>query len=116
MHLQSSLVKEALRQALVGRRPAPGLLHHSDRGVQYCSVEYRELLKNHGLCASMGAKGHCYDNAAMEPFWSTLKTELIYRRQWNTRAEAKLALFEYLEHSTTAAPSQRSGLSITCRL
>lgn len=96
-YLQTSLVKEALRQALVGRRPAPGLLHHSDRGVQYCSVEYRTLLKTHGLCASMSAKGHCYDNAAMESFWSTLKTELIYRRKWNTRAEAKLALFEYLE-------------------
>jgi len=96
-HLQTSLVKEALRRALVDRRPAPGLLHHSDRGVQYCSVEYRTLLQNHGLCASMSATGHCYDNAAMESFWSTLKTELVHRRQWRSRAEAKLAVFEYLE-------------------
>ena len=95
--LQTSLVKEALRQALVDRRPAPGLLHHSDRGVQYCSVEYRTLLEKHGLSASMSARGHCYDNAAMESFWSTLKTELIHRRQWLTRSEAKLAIFEYLE-------------------
>jgi transposase InsO family protein len=96
-HLYTTLVKEALSQALVGRRPAPGLLHHSDRGVQYCSVEYQRLLQKHGISASMSAKGHCYDNAAMESFWSTLKTELIHRRRWNTRAEAKLAIFEYLE-------------------
>lgn len=96
-HLKTTLVKEALRQALVDRRPAPGLLHHSDRGVQYCSVEYRTLLQNHGLSVSMSAQGHCYDNAAMESFWSTLKTELIHRHNWRTRAQAKLAIFEYLE-------------------
>lgn len=96
-HLKTTLVKEALRQALVDRHPAPGLLHHSDRGVQYCSVEYRSLLKTHGLSSSMSAQGHCYDNAAMESFWSTLKTELIHRHLWNTRAQAKLAIFDYLE-------------------
>ena len=95
-HLQTTLVKEALRQALVDRRPAAGLLHHSDRGVQYASLQYRRLLQKHGCCPSMSAKGHCYDNAVMESFWSTLKTELIHRQTWQTRAQAKLAIFEYL--------------------
>jgi putative transposase len=96
-HLKTTLVKEALRQALVDRRPAPGLLHHSDRGSQYCSAEYRGLLENHGVSASMSAQGHCYDNAAMESFWSTLKAELIHRQKWQTHAQAKLAIFKYLE-------------------
>ena len=96
-HLKTSLVGQALQRALHRRRPAAGLLHHSDRGCQYASDDYRQLLDRHGLLPSMSAAGHCYDNASMESFFSTLKTELIHRRQWLTHAEVNLALFDYLE-------------------
>lgn len=96
-HLKTSLVKEALNRALTARRPAPGLLHHSDRGVQYASREYRSLLQSWQILPSMSAQGYCYDNAAMESFFSTLKTELIHRQQWHSLEEVKLALFDYIE-------------------
>jgi transposase InsO family protein len=96
-HLKTSLAKAALSRALTARRPAPGLLHHSDRGVQYASGEYRSLLQSWDLTASMSAQGYCYDNAAMESFFSTLKTELIHRQQWHSLAQVNLALFNYLE-------------------
>lgn len=96
-HLKTSLVKEALSRALIGRRPAPGLLHHSDRGVQYASNDYRTLLRSWSIVPSMSAQGYCYDNAAMESFFSTLKTELIHRQSWNSHHELKLRLFEYIE-------------------
>ncbi len=96
-HLKTSLVEQALQRALHSRRPPRGLLHHSDRGCQYASDQYRQLLHSHGLLPSMSAAGNCYDNAAMESFFSTLKTELIHRQQWFTHAEVSLALFDYLE-------------------
>ena len=96
-HLKASLVQEALRRALNRRRPAPGLLHHSDRGCQYASEAYRRQLQTHRLLASMSAAGNCYDNAAMESFFSTLKTELIHRQQWLTHAQLNVALFDYIE-------------------
>ena len=96
-HLESSLPLAALGMALAHRRPGRGLLHHSDRGCQYASAEYRAVLSAHGLEASMSAAGHCYDNAAMESFWSTLKVELIYRQEWRTRAQVRLAIFDYIE-------------------
>ena len=96
-HLKTSLVKAALSRALAGRRPAPGLLHHSDRGVQYASSEYRTLLQSWQIRSSMSAQGYCYDNAAMESFFSTLKTELLHRHPWHSLAEVQLALFDYLE-------------------
>lgn len=96
-HLESSLPLGALAMALAHRRPGPGLLHHSDRGCQYTSAEYRAVLSAHGLESSMSAAGHCYDNAAMESFWSTLKVELIYRQEWQTRAQVRLAVFDYIE-------------------
>lgn len=96
-HLKTSLVEQALKRALNSRRAPPGLLHHSDRGCQYASDHYHQLLQSHGLLPSMSAAGHCYDNAAMESFFSTLKTELIHRQQWLTHAEVNLALFDYLE-------------------
>lgn len=96
-HLKTSLVEQALKAALHSRRPPAGLLHHSDRGCQYASDHYRQLLRSHGLLPSMSAAGYCYDNAAIESFFSTLKTELIHRHQWLTHAEVKLALFDYLE-------------------
>lgn len=96
-HLKTSLVKEALSRALTGRRPAPGLLHHSDRGVQYASAEYQTLLKSWQIIPSMSARAYCYDNAAMESFFSTIKTELLHRQQWHSLAELKVALFDYIE-------------------
>ena len=96
-HLKSSLVKEALSRALTGRRPAPGLLHHSDRGIQYASSAYQALLQSWQIQPSMSAQGNCYDNAAMEAFFRTLKTELLHRHTWRTQSEVQLALFDYLE-------------------
>ena len=96
-HLQTSLPLSALHMALEQWRPNPGLLHHSDRGVQYASGDYRKNLLACGLEASMSRKGNCYDNAAMESFWSTLKNEMIYRLKYRTRAEARLSIFVWIE-------------------
>jgi transposase InsO family protein len=95
--LQTTLPLAALDMALRARRPAAGLLHHSDRGCQYASEAYRKKLASHGLRASMSRKANCYDNATIESFWSTLKQELIYRRRFTTRADAATALFSYIE-------------------
>jgi putative transposase len=83
--------------ALRHRQPPAKLLLHSDRGVQYASGDYRQALKAAGLVASMSRKGNCYDNATMESFWSTLKLELIYRRAFATRAQARTEIFDYIE-------------------
>jgi putative transposase len=96
-HLRTDLVSAALRQALAQRQPEPGWVHHSDRGVQYASDDYQELLQEYGGVASMSRAGNCYDNAVMESFFGTLKTELIYHERYATRKEAAQALFEYLE-------------------
>ncbi len=74
--MPTALVARAFERAVQAQRPAPGLLHHSDRGSQYASEAYRELLRSHGVEASMSRAGNCYDNAKMESFWATLKTEL----------------------------------------
>jgi transposase InsO family protein len=95
--LETALVKEALKQALVVRRPAPGLLHHSDRGIQYASSAFRALLRSQQIIPSMSAKGNCYDNAAMESFWSTLKSELLHDQSFEDLPRARLAIFEYIE-------------------
>jgi putative transposase len=95
--LESLLVEEALKQALQSRRPAPGLLHHSDRGIQYTSSGFLELLRSCNIIPSMSQTGHCYDNAAMESFWSTLKSELVHPADFYSRSQAVRALFEYLE-------------------
>ena len=94
--LETSLVKEALQAALVVRRPAAGLLHHSDRGSQYASGAFQALLHFSKIIPSMSAAGNCYDNAAMESFWSTLKGELIQRCDFHDLAEARLAIFDYI--------------------
>ncbi len=96
-HLRTELVSAALRQAHTRRQPDKGCLHHSDRGCQYASREYRHLLAVHGLEPSMSRAGNCYDNAAMESFWSTLKSELVHRQTFATRAQARAAIFEYVE-------------------
>lgn len=95
--LETPLVKEALARAQKERRPPPGLLHHSDRGSQYASHAYRALLESWGMNASMSAAGCCYDNAAMESFWSTLKSELVPETCFADLREARTALFEYIE-------------------
>lgn len=96
-HMETSLVSQALTMALVHRQPEQGLLHHSDRGVQYASDDYRRLLQTHGMEISMSGKGDCWDNAVMESFWSTLKTELVHHEQFATHEEARAAIFEYIE-------------------
>ena len=95
--LDTSLVKEALKQACVCRRPAPGLLHHSDRGLQYTSSAFQALLAIYQIVPSMSAAGHCYDNAAMEAFWSTLKSELVHHHCFVDLAHARSAIFDYIE-------------------
>ena len=96
-HLRASLVSEALQMALGQRQPAPGLIFHSDRGCQYTSSEFRELLSKHGITQSLSRPGQCWDNAVAESFYATLKEELLYRGIWPTRAAAKRAVFEYVE-------------------
>lgn len=96
-HLKTPLIGEALKRALTSRRPPAGLLHHSDRGRQYASAEYQQLLQAWQIIPSMSAAGNCYDNAAIEAFFSTLKRELIHRQSWSSPAELKLAIFNYLE-------------------
>jgi transposase InsO family protein len=96
-HMETSLVSDALRMALIHREHPKGLLHHSDRGVQYASDDYQHLLQSHGLLASMSGKGDCWDNAMMESFWATLKTELIHPSRYTTREQARQAIFEYIE-------------------
>jgi len=95
--LDTALPLAALHMALRQRRPASGVLHHSDRGCQYASAAYRQVLADHGCIASMSRRGNCYDNATMEAFWSTLKQELIYRHRWTSRSEAITAIFDYIE-------------------
>ncbi len=95
--METTLPLAALRMALAHRQPKKGLLHHSDRGSQYASAEYRAELARQGIEASMSRPANCYDNAAMESFWSTLKKELVYREKFATRAQAQAAIFDYIE-------------------
>jgi putative transposase len=92
-----NLVSESLLRAVAAKRPAEGLMHHSDRGSQYCSDDYRKLLDHYGLTVSMSGKGNCFDNAPMESFWGMLKQELIYHCRFRTRREAVQAITEYIE-------------------
>ena len=96
-HLRADLPLEALRMALAHRKPAGGLLHHSDRGVQYTSDAYRSLLAGHGIEPSMSRKGNCWDNAVAESFFSTLKRELTHHESYADHDEARRSLFEYIE-------------------
>jgi putative transposase len=95
--LHKQLALEALGKALAIRRPGAGLIHHSDRGSQYCSIDYQAELKKHGIQISMSGKGNCYDNAMVETFFKTLKSELIWRTIFYTRAEAKHAIGRYID-------------------
>ena len=99
-HMEQFLKKElattALERALTFRNPSDKLLHHSDRGVQYTSNEYIDLLNDHEIQISMSRKGDCFDNACVESFFATLKKELVYRRRFKTREEAKLEIWKYI--------------------
>lgn len=94
--MTTDLVGRALFQAVSAKRPAPGLIHHSDRGAQYCAKGYQALLTQFGMRASMSRKGNCYDNAPMESFWGTLKNELVHHRRYETRAQAIAEIGEYI--------------------
>ena len=93
----AELVKEALHMALIQRQPGADLVHHSDRGSEYASTRYQELLHQHNIQISMSRKGDCYDNSMMESFWGTLKEEGIGEAIFSSRKEAETALFDYIE-------------------
>jgi len=95
--IDSRLVTDALEMAINRELPGEGLIAHSDRGVQYASDHYQRLLKQHGVTCSMSRKGNCWDNAPMESFFATLKKELVHQCDYQTRAEAQLSVFEYIE-------------------
>jgi len=95
--MKKGLAMDALRRAIALRRPPAGLIHHSDRGSQYCSADYRRLLRNHGFVASMSGRGNCYDNAMVETVFKTIKSELIWRTAFSSRDEASKAIGQYIE-------------------
>ena len=95
--LSHGILADALHKALMQRKPDPGVMFHSDRGTQYASYAFRELMERHGFVQSMSSSGNCYDNAVMESFFHTLKTELTYFEKYRTRQEARGSVFEYIE-------------------
>ena len=96
-HMESRLVVDALEMAVQRELPGEGLVAHSDRGVQYASEHYQELLKKHDITCSMSRKGNCWDNAPTESFFATLKKELVHHETYRTHAQARQSLFEYIE-------------------
>ncbi|HBC92809.1 MAG TPA: IS3 family transposase [Pelotomaculum sp.] len=96
-HMKTELCLTALRNAIKRHRPPKGLIHHSDRGVQYCSKDYRKYLKKNNMICSMSRKGNCYDNACAETFFSTIKCEMLYHNNYKTREEARRDIFWYIE-------------------
>jgi transposase InsO family protein len=95
--MTADLVSHALVRAVGAKRPRPGLIHHSNRGSQYCAQDYQDQLRQFGLPPSMSRKGNCYDNAPMESFWGTLKNELVHHRRYATREQAWREITEYIE-------------------
>lgn len=96
-NIDTKLCLDALHMALKARKPPPGLIHHSDRGSQYASHEYRRVLEAHGIICSMSRRGDCWDNAVAESFWSSLKMELVYKINFTTRELARQEIFKYIE-------------------
>jgi transposase InsO family protein len=96
--LEAKLALTALRMAVIQREPAPGLVHHSDRGVQYACGHYTDLLQEHGITISMSRKGNPYDNAACESFMKTLKYEEVYRNEYRDFQEVRASIGEFLDH------------------
>jgi putative transposase len=95
--MTQELTGQALFRAVQRKRPMPGLIHHSDRGSQYCAHDYRKLVDQFGMKASMSRRGNCYDNAPMESFWGSLKNELVHHCRYATRAEAEASIREFIE-------------------
>ena len=95
--MSRKLCMDALEMAVMVRQPGKGLVHHSDRGSQYASADYQAMLKQHGIVCSMSRKGDCWDNAPMESFFGTLKTESLHRYKFKTRNDARREIFEYIE-------------------
>lgn len=93
----AELVSRALQHAVATRRPAAGLMHHSDRGSQYGSGEYQHLLHRHRMQISMSRRGNCYDNAPIESFWGSLHTELVHHRKYPTRRQAECEVVEHID-------------------
>jgi putative transposase len=112
-HMRSELVTDALEMALAHRRPAPGLVWHSDQGSQFVSLAFGQKARAAGIAQSMGSRGDCFDNAVAESFFATLKKELVHRRSWPTKDELRSEVFDYIEvfynrerrHSTLAQRS-----------
>jgi putative transposase len=96
-HMRAELVTDALQMALARRRPAPGLIWHSDQGSQFVSLAFGQAARAAGIAQSMGSKGDCFDNAVAESFFATLKKELIHRRSWPEKAELRTEVFDYIE-------------------
>lgn len=94
--LKKDLALQALNRAVALRNPPPGCIHHTDRGSQYCSHDYQKQMRQRGFKVSMSGKGNCYDNAAVETFFKTIKAELIWRHKWQTRQQVTDALFQYI--------------------
>ena len=94
--MKRDLAIRALKMAIALRSPPRECIHHTDRGSQYCSHDYQKILRQHGFKASMSGKGNCYDNAAVETFFKTIKAELIWRQSWQTRRQAETAIFQYI--------------------
>lgn len=94
--MKRDLAIRALNMAIALRQPPKGCIHHTDRGSQYCSHDYQKLLRQNGFQVSMSGKGNCYDNAAVETFFKTIKAELLWQRSWRTRRDAEVAIFEYI--------------------
>lgn len=95
--MTQELTAKALFRAVQQKQPTAGLIHHSDRGGQYCAYNYQDILEQFGMRASMSRRGNCYDNAPMESFWGTLKNELVHHCRYTTRAEAEASIREYIE-------------------
>jgi putative transposase len=112
-HMRSELVVDALQMGLHRRRPAPGLIHHSDQGSQFVSLAFGQKARDAGIAVSMGSKGCAYDNAVAESFFATLKKELVHRRCWPTRRELISEVFEFVEgfYNTTRRHSTLGYLS-----
>ena len=94
--LKRDLAIRALKMAIALRKPPEGCIHHTDRGSQYCSHDYQKILRQHGFDVSMSGKGNCYDNAAVETFFKTIKAELLWQQTWSTRRDAEIAIFKYI--------------------
>jgi transposase InsO family protein len=95
--MKRDLAIRALKMAIAFRQPPKGCIHHTIRGSQYCSHDYRKILRQHGFKVSMSGKGICYGNAAVETLFKTIKSELIWRRSWKTRRQAEIAIFVYIK-------------------